>query len=123
VPLVGCLVVLANEAEYAIKQISLLRAMESLCCLEYYREHDAALAALGRHIPERLCKHGEIQKALARTTAWTLALRMLCAVVGSVPLGWAADRWGRKPVLVAHKLNVAWSALMQLGICKWEAVP
>ena len=117
VPLLGCLTIFINEAEYFVKQIALLRGIESLYCIEYYAEIDPEIAALGKHIPEKLCKADVIQKQIASTAAGMLVVRMTCAMIGAIPLGYIADRYGRKIVLVLHKVNVLIMCLVSTSIC------
>jgi MFS family permease len=116
VPLLGCLIIFLNEAEYFIKQVATLRAIESMYCYEHYLALDSPLASLGKNIPERLCKATSIQKDLARTAGLIMFFRMLSAMVGAIPLGWLADRRGRKVVLILHKLNVTCSCAVWLAL-------
>jgi hypothetical protein len=67
VPLLGCLMVFINEAEWFFKQVASLRAIEAMYCIEFYATRDPDIAALGKHIPEKLCKDHLIQKQLAKT--------------------------------------------------------
>ncbi|KAF1991067.1 MFS general substrate transporter [Aulographum hederae CBS 113979] len=106
IPFLGCLIILINESEYFIKQVATMRAIEAMYCYEHYLALGSPLADLGKRIPERLCKSESIQKQLAGTAGGIMFVRMLSAIVGAVPLGWLADRWGRKVVLVLHKVNV-----------------
>ena len=106
IPFLGCLIIFLNEAEYAFKQVAVLRAIEAMYCIEYYNVHDPSTAALGKHIPERLCKDNTIQKQLAKTAGYIMFFRMAAAMIGCLPLGQLADKYGRKPVLVMHKVNV-----------------
>lgn len=118
VPLLGCLIVFINESEYFFKQVAVLRAIEAMYCVEFYSTRDPALAQLGKHIPERLCKDHLIQKQLAKTAGLIMFFRMIAAMVGAIPLGQVADTRGRKVVLVMHKVNVVVSNTLWLGICK-----
>ncbi|KAH8816606.1 major facilitator superfamily domain-containing protein [Xylogone sp. PMI_703] len=105
-PFVGCAIIFLNEAEYFIKQVATMRAIEAMYCYEYYAARGSPLIEMGKHIPERLCKDPSIQKELAKTSGLIMFVRMFSAMIGAVPLGWAADRIGRKPVVVVHKINV-----------------
>lgn len=87
-------------------------------CFEYYSERDAQLAALGKQIPERLCKDDSIQMRLATTAGLIMFVRMLSAMIGAIPLGWVSDRKGRKIVLVLHKINIATSCAIWLTLCE-----
>lgn len=96
VPVLGCLIVFVKEAEWFFKQVSSLRAIEAMYCVEFYVTRDPDIAARGKHIPEKLCKDDVIQKQLAKTAGLIMFFRMLAAVLGAVPLGQLADRKGRK---------------------------
>lgn len=117
VPLIGCTLIFINEAEYFIKQVATMRAIESMYCYNFYLAQGSDLVKLGKHIPEHLCKNVGIQKDLAKTAGLYMFVRMLSAMVGAVPLGFVADRWGRKVVIVMHKVNVVFSCAAWLGIC------
>lgn len=55
------MLILLNNAEFFSKQIAMFRAIEAMYCIEFHRErHDLDLAALGRAIPEHLCKADSI---------------------------------------------------------------
>lgn len=118
VPLLGCTLIFINEAEYFVKQVATMRAIESMYCYSYYLSRGSDLVSMGKHIPEHLCKNDSIQKDLARTAGLIMFVRMLSAMIGAVPLGYVADRWGRKVVVVMHKINVVFSCGMWLGFCK-----
>jgi MFS family permease len=118
VPFLGCLIVFINEAEWFFKQVASLRAIEAMYCVEFYATRDPDIAALGKHIPENLCKDNVIQKQLAKTAGLVMFFRMFAAILGAIPLGQVADKRGRKIVLVLHKLNVVVSNSMWLLICE-----
>ncbi len=120
VPFLGCFLIFINEAEYFFKQVATMRAIEAMYCIEYYSTRDPQIAALGKHIPEKLCKDHLIQKQLAKTAGLIMFFRMLSAVIGAIPLGQLADKRGRKIVLVMHKLNVILSNGAWLSICKLD---
>ena len=82
VPLLGCLIIVFNEAESMFKQVAIIRAIEALHCIEYYEDRDQDLAQLGKHIPERFCKIDEIQEHVATTVAFQLLIRLLCSMIG-----------------------------------------
>lgn len=48
-------------------------------------------------------------------------VRMLSAMIGAVPLGYVADRWGRKVVVVMHKVNVVVSCSAWLAFCEFTS--
>jgi len=118
IPLLGCLVIFINEAEYFFKQVATMRAIEAMHCIEFYATRNPNIAALGKHIPERFCKDHVIQKQLAKTAGLIMFFRMFSAILGAGLLGQLADKMGRKPILVLHKLNVFVSNVIWLSICE-----
>jgi hypothetical protein len=119
VPLIGCSLIFINEAEYFVKQVATMRAIEAMYCYEFYLDRGSDLADLGKHIPERFCKDDSIQKGLAKTAGLIMFVRMLSSMIGAVPLGWVADRYGRKIVVVLHKVNVTISCFTWLVLCEF----
>jgi len=117
IPLLGCIIIFTNEAEYFTSQVAQMRAIESMYCYNHYLALESPLAELGTHIPERLCKDDSIQKSLAKTSGLLMFVRMTCALIGAVPLGWLSDRSGRKVVLILHKVNVTITCAFRLCIC------
>jgi len=118
VPFLGCSLIFINEAEYFVKQVATMRAIEAMYCYEFYLARGSPLVDMGKHIPERLCKDDSIQKQLAKTAGLIMFVRMLASMIGALPLGWVADRYGRRIVLILHKVNVTISCAIWLVICK-----
>lgn len=118
VPYLGCCIIFINEAEYFIKQVATMRALEAMYCYKHYMAIGSPLVEMGKHIPERLCKDDSIQKQVARSAGLIMFIRMLCAMIGAIPLGWLADRYGRKVVLVLHKVNVTITSASWLILCE-----
>ena len=87
-------------------------------CIEYWQDWNPSVAALGKGIPERFCKDDIVQKNLARTAGLSMFFRMIPSMIGALPIGFLADRYGRKPMLVMHKLNVCFSCASQVIICR-----
>jgi hypothetical protein len=122
IPFLGCSIIFINEAEYFVKQVATMRAIEAMYCYEFYLAQHSPLAELGKHIPEKLCKDESIQKDLATTAGLIMFVRMLAAIVGAIPLGWVADKYGRKIVLVLHKVNVTITCTTWLVLCKFYQI-
>ena len=118
VPYLGCSIIFINEAEYFVKQVATMRALEAMYCYKHYLDIGSPLVEMGKHIPERLCKDDSIQKQVARSAGLIMFIRMLCAMIGAIPLGWLADRYGRKVVLVLHKVNVTITCASWLILCE-----
>lgn len=104
-PLLGCLIVLVNEGEYYFKQIGYFRAVEALYCIEYFQQHDPSIATLGRGIPEKMCKLDPIQKKVATANGIVMLVRMASSFIGTVLVGYLADRLGRRFALIMHKVG------------------
>ena len=120
IPFLGCALIFINEAEYYVKQIAIMRAIEAMYCYEYYLARDSPLVDMGKHIPEKLCKDDSIQKDLAKTAGLIMFVRMSCAMIGALPMGYLADRYGRKVVLVLHKINVTTTCTGWVIICECD---
>jgi MFS family permease len=81
-----------------------LRLYESIICTEYYSTRNVSLPgtiSFQDSIPEEYCKLDEIQDEVAMIVGWQLAFDSISSIVLAVPYGWVADKYGRKPVLVA----------------------
>lgn len=119
VPLLGCVIILLNDAEFFFKQTAMFRAIEALYCIEYYDAHgDHATAALGREIPEAMCKKDSIEQQVAKTYGWIMFCRMLPCVFTAVLLGILADRVGRKVVLCLHKIGTIVFVGTEILVCE-----
>lgn len=86
------------------------RILESVICYRYYEQEDPSKLLVGRDavgpgaiggVPEMLCKADEVQSQLALLKGWQLLFISVPSLLLSLPVGWAADRYGRKPFLVA----------------------
>ena len=119
VPLLGCLIILLNDAEFFFKQTAMFRAIESIYCIEFYSVHNASISALGRDIPERLCKADEIEKQVSSTYGWIMFCRMLPCLFTAIPLGYLADKAGRRPVLILHKLGTIVFVSVEIVVCMY----
>lgn len=119
VPLLGCILILLNDAEFFFKQIAMFRAIEAMYCIEYYKERlELDLASLGRAIPENLCKADSIQKQVATTYGLMMFFRMFPCIFTAMPLGYLADKAGRRIVLILHKVGTTVFVSMEIIICE-----
>lgn len=120
VPLLGCTIILLNDAEFFFKQTAMFRAIEAMYCIEYYNNdahRNVTISALGRHIPESLCKSDEIEKHVSSTYGWIMFCRMLPCLFTAIPLGYLADKAGRRPVLVLHKVGTIVFVSVEIIVC------
>jgi MFS family permease len=62
------------------------------------------------------CKADDVQSKLAMIRGWQATFDGLPSLVLALPIGWAGDRYGRKPVLLAgllaFVLSAAWKELV-----------
>ena len=78
--------------------IPTLRLYEDAICRDYYSERD------GTDLPdidESLCKISIVQNRLATLVGWNMGLQAIPGLLTAVWYGSLADRFGRKPVLLA----------------------
>lgn len=124
IPLLGCLTILFNDAEFFFKQTAMFRAIESLYCIEYYTEiGDVETAALGRSIPESSCKDEWIEQRVAKTYGWIMFFRILPCIFTAIPLGYLADRAGRRLVLCLHKIGTIFFVATEILVCMLSSHP
>ncbi|KAI9745860.1 MAG: hypothetical protein M1818_000541 [Claussenomyces sp. TS43310] len=114
VPLLGCAIILLNDAEFFFKQVAMFRAIEAMYCIDYYQTRYVDVAALGRDIPEKMCKADLIEKQVASTYGLIMFCRMLPCIFTAIPLGYLADKVGRRPVLTMHKVGTIVFVLMEI---------
>ena len=122
-PLIGCLTILVNEGEYFFKQMGYFRAIEALYCIEYYHIHDPAVAHLGKAIPENMCKLDSIQKKVATANGIVMLVRMTSAFIGTIIVGYLADKYGRRLALILHKVGTIIYTLVVASVCTKRRLP
>lgn len=122
-PLIGCLTVLLNEGEYYFKQIGYFRAIEALYCIEYFQSHDPAVAHLGKGIPENMCKLDSIQKKVATANGIVMLVRMTSSFIGTMIVGYLADKYGRRLALILHKVGTIIYTLVVCSTCTKHYLP
>nr|POE54174.1 efflux pump ustt [Quercus suber] len=113
------ILVLLSFAE-EISQPPQTRIMESVICYRYYETADPSKIQIGRDqigpgalggVPEMLCKVGAVQGELAELGGYQRVFDGLPALLLAVPFGWAADKYGRKPVFALSVLSLTLAAL------------
>lgn len=64
------------------------------------------------------CKDGEVQSELALISAWELTFGLIPSLLVGVPYGLAADKYGRRAVLLLACVGAALSTLALIIICE-----
>ena len=101
------------------------RIMEAVICYRHFEKADPSKLLLGRDqvgpgaiggVAEMWCKADEVQSELAMLRGWQSTFDGFPTLVLALPFGWAADRFGRKPFvlagLVSYVLRAAWVELV-----------
>ncbi|KAI0880476.1 major facilitator superfamily transporter [Annulohypoxylon maeteangense] len=96
-PLLG-LILLVNLSA-SLYQLPLNRIIERRLCRDYYKIHDPSVIDNDGDINETLCKIDDVQKSLA----WVVGIMETLWIVGdfvmTIPLGFVAEKYGRRTVL------------------------
>jgi hypothetical protein len=90
-----------------MRVVPALRLYESAICRQYYHKQDGKWYP---DIDEGQCKIPEIQSSLSTLIGWKMAFDALPGLFTAVWYGNLADRYGRKPVLIAALLGefISW---------------
>lgn len=102
------------------------RIFESIYCRQYYMEHDSSLVGSdgGDGVAEQYCKNHVVQGEVAMLRGWQTTIEAFVMLLVSVPWGYAADVYGRKPVFfiltTGAFLRAVW---IQLVCWCWQSIP
>lgn len=101
------------------------RIMEAVICYRYFEKVDPSKLLLGRDqvgpgaiggVAEMWCKADDVQSELAMLRGWQATFDGLPGLILALPIGWAADKFGRKPFVLAGMLAIilrtAWLELV-----------
>ncbi|KIW01116.1 uncharacterized protein PV09_07404 [Verruconis gallopava] len=102
------------------------RVLESIICRRYYTVHDPSLIGSdgGDGVAERHCKNHVVQGDVAMLKGWLTTIESCVVLLVGVPWGYAADLWGRKPILIIWITGVALrAAWIQLVCFFWQTFP
>ena len=89
------------------------RIMESVICYRYFEKVDQSKLLIGRDqigpgaiggVAEMLCKADDVQSELAMLRGWQSMFDGLPGLLLALLVGWAADKYGRKPFVLAGLL-------------------
>ncbi|TKA32767.1 hypothetical protein B0A50_00992 [Salinomyces thailandicus] len=107
------------------------RIMEAVICYRHYEKEDPSKILVGRKavgpgaiggVAEMWCKVGPVQEQLASLRGYQQFLEGFPSLLLAVPFGWAADRYGRKPLLMLGVLSlVLRNSWIQLVVWFWQA--
>ncbi|KAF5027366.1 hypothetical protein F66182_526 [Fusarium sp. NRRL 66182] len=107
-----------------------IRITEAIFCYRYYEAHDPSKIHRGRDavspgatdgVDEAWCKVDAVQTQLADLDAYQRMLDGLAGLFLALPFGWAADRWGRRPLLLAGMASCVARWAWVLYVCRaWQ---
>lgn len=107
------------------------RIKESIICYRYYEDTDRSKISLGRDVvgpgavggvTELWCKVDAVQAQLALLLGYQEFFDGIPSILLAIPFGWAADQYGRKPILSLALVGVVLRAVwMQLVMWHWQA--
>ncbi|KAI1818184.1 major facilitator superfamily transporter [Poronia punctata] len=109
-----CIVIFIICCSGGFTQLPLTRLMEDILCHRYYGIED--------FIDESMCKVDGVQKELAYILAIKSTLFAVVGCVAAFPWGVAADRVGRKPIIVLAVAGLLVSVLMEMTVVYWHDV-
>ncbi|KAK5711261.1 hypothetical protein LTR15_012551 [Elasticomyces elasticus] len=124
------LVILASSGDQ-IQESPQTRICESVMCYHYYEDTDPTKLLLDRSsvgpgaiggVEEAYCKVNAVQEQLAMLRGYQQLLDGLPSLLLALPFGWAADRYGRRPILalglLSFVLRFVW---IQVVLWYWQA--
>ena len=105
------------------------RIIEAIICYRHYEHADPSKLLLGRAVigpgavggvAEMDCKAADaVQSQLASLRGWQQLLDGFPSLIMAVPIGWAADKYGRKPFLTLAVISFVFRASWIQGVCWW----
>lgn len=108
------------------------RIFESVICYRYYEQFDPSKIKLGRDevgpgaiggVDESLCKVDAVQDDLAQLNGYQNFFNGFPFLVLALPFGWAADRFGRWPIIFLNLTQFTLRALWnQLVAWNWQTI-
>ncbi|KAK0327886.1 hypothetical protein LTR91_001493 [Friedmanniomyces endolithicus] len=124
------LVVILASAGDQLQESPQTRIFESIICYRYYEVADPGKLLLDRGsvgpgaiggVAEIHCKVNAVQEQLAMLRGYQQLLDGIPALMLALPFGWAADRFGRKPLLSMGLLSAVFRfAWIQLVTWFWQ---
>lgn len=100
--------------------IPLLQIQENILCgLKSADVLHPGLSLLPERDPRWRCKQEDVQSELSILQSWSIIAQLVPSLIVSVPLGLAADRYGRSAILGLGLLGVLLSYSLAALICKY----
>lgn len=107
------------------------RIKEAIICYNYYEKADPSKLLVGREaigpgaiggVAEKLCKVDEVQSELASLNGYQDFLDGVPSLLFALPYGWAADKYGRKPILIMGVTAFVWKLVsVEAILWLWQA--
>ncbi|RYP41102.1 hypothetical protein DL767_001263 [Monosporascus sp. MG133] len=116
-----CIVVFVTTCSNGFVETPLTRIIEDILCRRYYSSHGSHPLG-GDQIDEKLCKENIIQTDLQDIMSTMTMLSSIAAFLAAFPWGLAADRFGRKPVVVLAMLGLVVGLLFQMVVLHFQDV-
>ncbi|RYP10649.1 hypothetical protein DL764_000533 [Monosporascus ibericus] len=116
-----CIIVFVTTCSNGFIDTPLTRIIEDILCRRYYSSRGPHPLG-GDQIDEKLCKENIIQTDLQDIISTMNMLSSIAAFVAAFPWGLAADRFGRKPVVVLAALGLLVGLLFQMVVLRFQDV-
>ncbi|RYP52755.1 hypothetical protein DL768_002184 [Monosporascus sp. mg162] len=116
-----CIVVFVTTSSSGFIDTPLTRIIEDILCRRYYSSHGSHPLG-GDQIDEKLCKENIIQTDLQDIMSTMTMLSLIASFLAAFPWGLAADRFGRKPVIVLAVLGLVMGLLFQMVVLRFQDV-
>ncbi|KAH6849647.1 major facilitator superfamily domain-containing protein [Chaetomium sp. MPI-CAGE-AT-0009] len=116
IPLLAALVFLLGLSDN-VTAAARIRVLEFAVCFEYFAPREPGTPGLAGPIQEGECKIPAVQQQLATLRAWLGALEALPTLLVGLPLGYYADKVGRRPVLIWSTIGILLNLGSMAAIC------
>ncbi|RYP78324.1 hypothetical protein DL769_003202 [Monosporascus sp. CRB-8-3] len=116
-----CIIVFVTTCSSGFVDTPLTRIIEDILCRRYYSSHGPHPLG-GDQIDEKLCKENIIQTDLQDIMSTMTMLSSIAAFFAAFPWGLAADRFGRKPIVVLALLGLVVGLFFQMVVLRFHDV-
>ncbi|KAK3939655.1 major facilitator superfamily domain-containing protein [Diplogelasinospora grovesii] len=108
-----------GSSSLGVFSIPATRILEDILCRQHY---SGAGDSSDVPIDERLCKVDAIQSRLAFIFAYYFTVRSVVSVLATLPWSIVADRFGRRPVLIAAPIGLLLDQTLFAVACRFSTV-